>query len=285
MESPSWPSTWRATGRHEWGESWGHRGHWLVWGPGPRPPFLQGSPSLSPLVPSRLGTHRPVVSAPGRSAGVCPLPWEPALSLHGMGHLALTAWAPSLEEPTWGLSSLLSGHPREGSEDQDVLFTDDLFQELRMEIAKQELIVHAREAASRVLSALSGVWLGPPSGSAGRLLGASPTVPLSLSQYRSADVRADGSGCPEARAVSEVERAVCEGPGGGWGAPSGSGGCVESGGPWRGFNQRGGVWGVVQRRRAARQEELDDDFSYARELRDREKRLKALEEQLERKAR
>lgn len=42
---------------------------------------------------------------------------------------------------------------------------------------------------------------------------------------------------------------------------------------------------VVQRRRAARQEELDDDFSYARELRDREQRLRALEEQLERKAR
>lgn len=43
--------------------------------------------------------------------------------------------------------------------------------------------------------------------------------------------------------------------------------------------------GVTQRRRAARQEELDDDFSYARELRDRARRLQALEEQLERKAR
>lgn len=42
---------------------------------------------------------------------------------------------------------------------------------------------------------------------------------------------------------------------------------------------------VVQRRRAARQEEPDDDFSYAREHRDRERRLKALEEQLERRAR
>lgn len=42
---------------------------------------------------------------------------------------------------------------------------------------------------------------------------------------------------------------------------------------------------VLQRRRAARQEELDDDFSYARELRDRERRLQALEEQLEREAR
>lgn len=41
----------------------------------------------------------------------------------------------------------------------------------------------------------------------------------------------------------------------------------------------------MQRRLAARQEELDDDFSYARELRDREKRLRALEEERERKAR
>ncbi|XP_030044725.1 gamma-tubulin complex component 6 [Microcaecilia unicolor] len=40
-----------------------------------------------------------------------------------------------------------------------------------------------------------------------------------------------------------------------------------------------------ERRLAAKQEEIDDDFSYARELREREKRLKALEEELERKAR
>ncbi|XP_077121019.1 gamma-tubulin complex component 6 isoform X1 [Ranitomeya variabilis] len=40
-----------------------------------------------------------------------------------------------------------------------------------------------------------------------------------------------------------------------------------------------------KRRLAAKQEETDDDFSYARELRDREKRLKALEEELELKAR
>ncbi|XP_066447969.1 gamma-tubulin complex component 6 isoform X1 [Eleutherodactylus coqui] len=40
-----------------------------------------------------------------------------------------------------------------------------------------------------------------------------------------------------------------------------------------------------ERRLAAKQEEADDDFSYARELRDREKRLKALEEELELKAR
>ncbi|KAM9311725.1 gamma-tubulin complex component 6 [Gastrophryne carolinensis] len=40
-----------------------------------------------------------------------------------------------------------------------------------------------------------------------------------------------------------------------------------------------------ERRRAAKQEEADDDFSYARELRDREQRLKALEQELESKAR
>ncbi|XP_007502809.1 gamma-tubulin complex component 6 [Monodelphis domestica] len=40
-----------------------------------------------------------------------------------------------------------------------------------------------------------------------------------------------------------------------------------------------------ERRLAAKQEEIDDDFSYARELRAREKRLKALEEELERRAR
>ena len=44
-----------------------------------------------------------------------------------------------------------------------MVFTDGSFQELRMEIAKQELIVQAREAASRVLRALSGAWgSGPP---------------------------------------------------------------------------------------------------------------------------
>ncbi|XP_068132453.1 gamma-tubulin complex component 6 [Hyperolius riggenbachi] len=40
-----------------------------------------------------------------------------------------------------------------------------------------------------------------------------------------------------------------------------------------------------ERRLAAKQEEIDDDFSYARELRDREQRLKALEQELENKAR
>lgn len=64
-----------------------------------------------------------------------------------------------------------------------------------------------------------------------------------------------------------------------------------AGGGMRGARARGvsftsgASWGVLQRRQAARQEELDEDFSYARELRDRERRLRALEEQLERKAR
>lgn len=64
-------------------------------------------------------------------------------------------------------------------------------------------------------------------------------------------------------------------------------GCGPGGGQARrpGLTSEAVCGCVVQRRRAARQEELDDDFSYARELRDREKRLKALEEQLERKAR
>lgn len=63
-----------------------------------------------------------------------------------------------------------------------------------------------------------------------------------------------------------------------WGG--GGGRLVESS-----SNLQDRVWCVVQRRRAARQEALDDDLGYARELRDRERRLRALEEQLERKTR
>ncbi|XP_016067182.1 PREDICTED: gamma-tubulin complex component 6 isoform X2 [Miniopterus natalensis] len=96
--------------------------------------------------------------------------------------------------------------------------------ELRMEIAKQELIVQAREAASRVLSALSD---------------------RQMSERMALD----------ARKREQFQRLKEQ--------------FVKD----------------QERRRAARQEELDDDFSYARELRDRERRLKALEEQLERKAR
>ncbi|XP_036721031.1 gamma-tubulin complex component 6 isoform X4 [Balaenoptera musculus] len=96
--------------------------------------------------------------------------------------------------------------------------------ELRMEIAKQELIVQAREAASRVLSALSD---------------------RQLSERMALD----------AQKREQFQRLKEQ--------------FVKD----------------RERRRVARQEELDDDFSYARELRDRQRRLKALEEQLERKAR
>ncbi|KAM5287870.1 gamma-tubulin complex component 6 [Ctenodactylus gundi] len=96
--------------------------------------------------------------------------------------------------------------------------------ELRMEIAKQELIVHAREAASRVLR--------------------------ELSDRQTAEQMA-----LDARKREQFQRLKEQ--------------FVKD----------------QERRLAARQEELDDDFSYARELRDREKRLKALEEELERKAR
>nr|KAF6498426.1 tubulin gamma complex associated protein 6 [Rousettus aegyptiacus] len=96
--------------------------------------------------------------------------------------------------------------------------------ELRMEIAKQELIVQAREAASRVLSTLSD---------------------RQMSERMASDAR------KREQFQRLKEQFVKE----------------------------------QERRRAARQQELADDFSYARELRDREQRLKALEEQLERKAR
>ncbi|XP_051045553.1 gamma-tubulin complex component 6 isoform X2 [Phodopus roborovskii] len=96
--------------------------------------------------------------------------------------------------------------------------------ELRMEIAKQELIVHAREAASRILNELSD---------------------RQMSEQMAVDTR------KREQFQRLKEQFVKD----------------------------------QERRLAARQEELDDDFSYARELRDREKRLKALEEELERKAR
>lgn len=147
-----------------------------------------------------------------------------------------------------------------------------------MEIAKQELIVQAREAASRVLQALSGVCGSPAPPCRGPPAGAPHHGPW-LSCSRSANVGADGLGRPEARAVPEAEGAVCEGPGGGGAGPG------RGGGPEGSTSLAGRLWGVLQRRRAARQEELDEDFSYARELRDRERRLRALEEQLERKAR
>ncbi|XP_029811569.1 gamma-tubulin complex component 6 isoform X3 [Suricata suricatta] len=96
--------------------------------------------------------------------------------------------------------------------------------ELRMEIAKQELLVQAREAASRVLRALSD-------------------------RQTSERMALDARKREQFRRLKEQ--------------------FVRD----------------QERRRAARQEDLDDDFGYARELRDRERRLRALEEQLERKAR
>ncbi|XP_022374757.1 gamma-tubulin complex component 6 isoform X2 [Enhydra lutris kenyoni] len=96
--------------------------------------------------------------------------------------------------------------------------------ELRMEIAKQELIVQAREAASRVLRALS-------------------------------DRQTSERMALDARKREQFQRLKEQ------------------------FVQD------QERRRAARQEALDDDAGRVRELCDRERRLRALEEQLERKAR
>nr|XP_004999784.1 gamma-tubulin complex component 6 isoform X2 [Cavia porcellus] len=96
--------------------------------------------------------------------------------------------------------------------------------ELRMEIAKQELIAHAREAASRVLRELSD---------------------RQTSEQMALDAR-------KREQFQQLKEQFVK---------------------------------DQERRLAARQEELDEDFSYARELRDREKRLQALEEELEKKAR
>ncbi|XP_012881211.1 PREDICTED: gamma-tubulin complex component 6 isoform X2 [Dipodomys ordii] len=96
--------------------------------------------------------------------------------------------------------------------------------ELHMEIAKQELIVHAREAASRVLRDLS-------------------------------DRQVSEQMALHARKREQFQRLKEQ--------------FVKS----------------QERLLAARLEEMDDDLSTAPELRDREKRLKALEEELENKAR
>nr|XP_054362649.1 gamma-tubulin complex component 6 isoform X2 [Mirounga angustirostris] len=96
--------------------------------------------------------------------------------------------------------------------------------ELRMEIAKQELIVQAREAASRVLRALS-------------------------------DRQTSERMALDARKREQFQRLKEQ--------------FVKD----------------QERRWAARQEALDDDLGHARALRDRERRLRALEEQLERKTR
>ncbi|KAM9390281.1 gamma-tubulin complex component 6 [Phaethornis superciliosus] len=96
--------------------------------------------------------------------------------------------------------------------------------DLRMEIAKQELIVHARETASKVLKAIND-------------------------QQMSERMALDAKKREQFQKLKEQFAKDQE------------------------------------RRLAIKQEEIDDDFSYARELREREKRLKALEEELEKKAR
>ncbi|KAM4882054.1 gamma-tubulin complex component 6 [Thomomys bottae] len=96
--------------------------------------------------------------------------------------------------------------------------------ELRMELAKQELILHAREAASRVLSELSD---------------------RQMSEQMALDAR-------KREQFQRLKEQFVK---------------------------------YQERLLAARQEELDDELNTAHELRDREKRLKALEEELEKKAR
>ncbi|XP_077194421.1 gamma-tubulin complex component 6 isoform X2 [Paroedura picta] len=95
---------------------------------------------------------------------------------------------------------------------------------LRMEIEKQELIVHARETASKALKAITD-------------------------QQIAEKVALDAKKREQFQKLKEQ--------------------FVKD----------------QERRRALKQEEIDDDFSYARELRERERRLKALEEELEKKAR
>ncbi|XP_043351888.1 gamma-tubulin complex component 6 isoform X2 [Dermochelys coriacea] len=96
--------------------------------------------------------------------------------------------------------------------------------DLRMEIAKQELIVHARETASKVLKAISD---------------------QQISERMTLDAR-------KREQFQKLKEQFAK---------------------------------DQERRLTMKQEEIDDDFSYARELREREKRLKALEEELEKKAR
>ncbi|KAG6927178.1 tubulin gamma complex associated protein 6 [Chelydra serpentina] len=96
--------------------------------------------------------------------------------------------------------------------------------DLRMEIAKQELIVHARETASKVLKAIND---------------------QQISEKMSLDAR-------KREQFQKLKEQFAK---------------------------------DQERRLTMKQEEIDDDFSYARELREREKRLKALEEELEKRAR
>ncbi|XP_062990160.1 gamma-tubulin complex component 6 isoform X2 [Elgaria multicarinata webbii] len=96
--------------------------------------------------------------------------------------------------------------------------------DLRMEIEKQELIVHARETASKALKAITD---------------------RQISEKMALDAK-------KRERFQKLKEQFAK---------------------------------DLERRRALKQEETDDDFSYARELREREKRLKALEEDLEKRAR
>ncbi|XP_054845343.1 gamma-tubulin complex component 6 [Eublepharis macularius] len=95
---------------------------------------------------------------------------------------------------------------------------------LRMEIEKQELIVHARETASKALKAITD---------------------QQIAEKMALDVK-------KREQFQKLKEQFAK---------------------------------DQERRRALKQEETDDDFSYARELRERERRLKALEKELEKKAR
>uniref|UniRef100_A0A8D2LN33 Gamma-tubulin complex component 6 n=1 Tax=Varanus komodoensis TaxID=61221 RepID=A0A8D2LN33_VARKO len=95
--------------------------------------------------------------------------------------------------------------------------------ELRMEIEKQELIVHARETAGKALKAITD---------------------RQMSEKMALDAK-------KREQFQKLKEQFAK---------------------------------DLERRRALKQEETDSDFSYARELREREKRLKALEEHLEKRA-
>lgn len=164
-----------------------------------------------------------------------------------------------------------------------------------MEIAKQELIVQAREAASRVLRALSGAcgsghppWLW---GCPRRHL----TIPhphLHTDRQTSERMALDARKREQFQRLKEqfVQDQEVGSAAAGVGARAGRVWCLVQGRRGRGpvgssSDPPGRVWCLVQRRRAARQEALDDDVGPARELCDRERRLRVLEEQLEKKAR
>lgn len=99
---------------------------------------------------------------------------------------------------------------------------------------------------------------------------------LAFAPCRSPGVAASGGGGPEERAIRRAETAAGARPGGEEHINNPS---VKP------SSALLIVWMWFQWRSAARRKEQEDDFSYTRELRDREQRLQALEEQLERRAR